>query len=230
MKIKSFGNYAKYLYYTNTGKNYRSVYEKQKKLTPLIGKYINDMISGKFASRSNYKKERAMQLLKHIAEKKLTRMVNSKFLREVAKNANYRPTYRKIRNAPKFFSKTHAAPKSKVPVPNINLKNVSNYMNLRRKILRSTNIPGTYTTRKKLLEKLDRNLENIKRENFISLENVVPSRNTHYVLKNGHPGTWLFLRPNSYHNLAMRIGRRGTFEHPTTRRIMHFGNFKLVKR
>jgi pimeloyl-ACP methyl ester carboxylesterase len=133
------------------------------------------------------------------------------------------------RNAPKFFINTRAAPKMK-PI-NVKLNNVSNYTNMRRKILKATNVPGTYELRRKLLANLNRKLYNLPRENFISLSNITPSKNTHYVLKNGnHPGTWLYLEPNSFHNLALKVGRRGTFTHPTTRRLVNIRNFKIVKR
>ena len=101
---------------------------------------------------------------------------------------------------------------------------------MRRKIIKATNVPGTYELRRKLLANLNRQLSNLPRENFISLSNIKPSKNTHYVLKNGnHPGTWLYLEPNSYHTLALKVGRRGTFTHPTTRRLVNIRNFKLVK-
>jgi hypothetical protein len=132
------------------------------------------------------------------------------------------------RNAPKFFTQTYAAPRMK-PI-NVKLNNVSNYTNMRRKIIKATNVPGTYELRRKLLANLNRQLSNLPRENFISLSNIKPSKNTHYVLKNGnHPGTWLYLEPNSYHTLALKVGRRGTFTHPTTRRLVNIRNFKLVK-
>jgi hypothetical protein len=142
-----------------------------------------------------------------------------------------RPRPRTPRNAPNFFTKTHAAPRMK-PI-NVKLNNVSNYTNMRRNILKATNVPGTYKLRRTLLANLNKKLSNLPRENFISLSNIRPSKNTHYVLKNGnHPGTWLYLEPTSFNMLKREVRRtRDTFKftHPTTRRLMNIRNFKLVK-
>lgn len=198
---------------------WKSVYEKELMKHPrgFLKNYLKNVVSGKLSTVQN-KKRRARFVLANPS--RMSRQMKNQLL----KNANLpkqKPLLRRVKfNAPR------------IKRFNTSITNLSNYMNTRKKIIKETNVPGAYQLRRLLLEKLKRNINKIPRENFLSLNEIVPRRNTHYVLKNGnHPGTWLYLTPNSYHELSLRAGgRRGVFRHPTTREFMKMGNFRFVKR
>lgn len=200
---------------------WKSVYEKEMNKTPsgYLKGYLKNVTSGKLINK-NTKRKRARFVLANPSR------MSKDMKEQLKKNANYRnlpiqkPLLRKAGfNAPK------------IKKFNTSIRNISNYMNMRKKIIKETNIPGAYRLRQLLLEKLKRDLNKMQRENFISLNEIVPRRNTHYVLKPGnHPGTWLYLTPNSYHELALRAGRGGVFRHPTTRNILKMSDFRLIKR
>jgi len=219
--------------------NRRSIYERQLnayKRNAILKNYLESVIRGNYPTVTMNKLIKASSVFKHLTDTKQFHKLLPNFQKELRNNVKLfikKTAVRKIRptprNRPMLLSRSRAAPKMK-PI-NVKLNNVSNYTNMRRKIIKATNIPGSYELRRKLLANLNRKLDNLPRENFISLSNITPSKNTHYVLKNGnHPGTWLYLEPNSFHNLALKVGRRGTFTHPTTRRLVNIRNFKIVKR
>lgn len=181
--------------------------------------YLKNVTSGKLVNK-NTRRKRARFVLANPSR------MSKDMKNQLKKNANYKnlpiqkPLLRKAGfNAPR------------IKKFNTSIRNISNYMNMRKKIIRETNIPGAYRLRQLLLEKLKRDLNKMQRENFISLNEIVPRRNTHYVLKHGnHPGTWLYLTPNSYHELALRAGRGGVFRHPTTRNMLKMSDFIFVRR
>lgn len=205
----------------NTPNRWKSVYEKEldKKPTGYLKNYLNNVTSGKIFNKTT-KRKRARFVLANPS--RMSRQMKN----QLTENANYRNL---PKQKPLLRRAGFNAPRIKRF--NTNIRNVSNYMNMRKKIIKETDIPGAFKLRKLLLEKLKRDLNKIQRENFISLNEIIPRRNTHYVLKKGnHPGTWLYLTPNSYHELALRAGRGGVFRHPTTRNMLKMKNFKIVKR
>lgn len=234
-------NYPEHI--TNNTSNRRSIYERQLnayRRNKVLKNYLQSVINGKYPTNTINKLTHAAKVFTHLQR---TRQLN-KLLPNFKKNLrqNTQKYYLKLkpstplrktpRNAPKFFTKTHTDPRMK-PI-NVKLNSVSNYTNMRRKIIKATNVPETYELRRTLLVNLNKKLSNLPRENYITLSNITPSKNTHYVLKNGnHPATWLYLEPTSFNMLKREVRRtRDTFKftHPTTRSLMNIRNFKLVKR
>lgn len=211
------------IYWNNNTSNlsrWKSVYEKELMKHPrgFLRKYLENVVSGKLSGQN--KKRRARFVLSNPS--RMSRQMKN----QLVKNANYRNL---PKQKPLLRRAGFNAPRIKRF--NTNISNLSNYMNMRKKIIKQTNIPGAYQLRRLLLEKLNRQVRKFPRENFLSLNEILPSRNTHYILKNGnHPGTWLYLTPNSYHELALRAGRGGVFRHPTTYKMLKMRNFKFVKR
>lgn len=228
---------------TNNTSNRRSIYERQLnsyRRNKVLKNYLQSVINGKYPTNTINKLTHAARVFAHLQRTKQLNKLLPNFKKNLKQNAHKyylkmkpsTPLRKTPRNAPRFFTKTHAAPRQK-PIINVKLNNVSNYTNMRRKIIKATNEPGTYKLRRTLLANLNKKLSNLPRENFISLSNIRPSKNTHYVLKNGnHPGTWLYLEPYSFNMLNREVRRTHDtfkFTHPTTRQSMNIRNFKLVK-
>ena len=116
--------------------------------------------------------------------------------------------------------------KQQLNVKNVNLKN---YSKIYKQIRKSTNVPGAYELRKKLLSNLEKELVVY---DYIAGNSFKPSEtNSYYYIRYGKdPKHWLFLLPESYNMLKQR---GNTFKHFILRNSvpnLRVSNFKHVKK